>query len=147
MFLASASLFAPNVLLSFLYRRLVSAIGTTVIVGIYNISYWCVSIPFLARHHVEVHRDDWWIERFESFGFKYSERLTKKVRGIAGAEKSHSECGKILGPNDKPYNAQHIRLSMLVFVNPMVASLPKHAHLFADPGCYQDKDKDGNIIQ
>jgi hypothetical protein len=34
---------------------------------------------------------------------------------------------------------------MLVFVNPAVASLPQHAHLLADPGCYLTRDKNGLV--
>lgn len=49
-------------------------------------------------HHVEVHMDDWWIRKYESYGFKYSHELTTKVRAIATKERAD---GKLL-PNGEP---------------------------------------------
>jgi hypothetical protein len=92
------------------------------------------------RHHVEVHDNDWWITKFESLGFKYSPQLTEQVRKIARSE-SHTLDN--LGPDGKPYNAQHVWLTMQVFINPMVASLPKHAHLFSEHGCFGGRDDKG----
>ena len=74
-------------------------------------------------HHVEVHEDDWWILKYESYGFQYSPELTSQVKSW-----SRNEAG--LAPNGNEYNPQHIRLSMKVFINPVVAQLPEHAHLF-----------------
>lgn len=94
-------------------------------------------------HHVEVHSDEWWIRKFETFGFKYDEALTLQVRSWAkqenGMKKSHP-----FSKTKGYYNPQHIWLSMKVFVNPVVASLPQHDHLFYEPGCY-DGRKDGEI--
>ena len=73
----------------------------------------------------------------ESFGFKYSQKLTDQVRKIALDERV---ANNVIGPDGKPSNAQHIWLNMQVFINPAVASLPKHAHLFAEPGCYGGRD-------
>ena len=39
-------------------------------------------------------------------------------------------------PNRDVFNTQHITLNMQVFINPRVASLPEHAHLMAEGGCY-----------
>lgn len=47
----------------------------------------------------------------------------------------------------KAYNPQHIFLSMKVFVNPVVASLPQHDHLFYEPGCFQGREKGINILR
>ena len=94
-------------------------------------------------HHTEVHNDDWWINKFESFGFKYSEKLTQQIRKIALQE---SRAKKVYGPDGEPANAQHVWLNMQVFINPVVASLPKHAHLFAEHGCYEGRGDDGSIL-
>lgn len=93
-------------------------------------------------HHVEVHEHDWWVAKMQSYGFVYSEFFTKKVRSIASAEKSEG----IKSPKENEnYNAQHVWLTMMVFINPAVASLPEHQHLFAEGGCYVDT-KEGVII-
>jgi hypothetical protein len=86
-------------------------------------------------HHVEVHKDEWWIRKYESYGFHYDDTLTQKVRALASAEKKNETA---IAPNGKSYNAQHIWLSMKVFVNPAVASMPQHAHLFPEFGCFQN---------
>jgi Methyltransferase domain len=90
-------------------------------------------------HHVEVHLDDWWIQKYESYGFKYDDKLTQQVRNIAQEESMVSRNrnnSDTFAPNGEHYNGQHIYLSMKVFINPMVASLPEHAHLFPQHGCY-----------
>ena len=56
------------------------------------------------------------------YGFKYSESLTKKSREKAAVE-----------------DAQHLRHTLLVFINPLVASRPEHAHLLAEPGCFKER--------
>ena len=92
------------------------------------------SIATVFRHHVEVHDNDWWVTKFESFGFKYSSSLTQKVRHIATNERDH---GTALGPDGSEYNAQHVWLTMQVYINPAVASLPEHTHLFSEHGCFK----------
>ncbi|KAG7373410.1 methyltransferase domain containing protein [Nitzschia inconspicua] len=87
-------------------------------------------------HHVEVHEEEWWITRFQSFGFVYSNYLTKQVRSAASASKT------IRAPNNSTYNAQHIWLHMLVFINPTVASLPQHAHLLSELSCTNGSKKE-----
>ena len=67
--------------------------------------------------------------------------MTKELRDAAGATKND------LAPNEKTYQAQHIRLHLLVFINPQVASLPQHHHLFhSEHGCYGSRAKDGSFI-
>jgi SAM-dependent methyltransferase len=83
-------------------------------------------------HHVEVHQGDWWIQKYESYGFRYSEALTNQVKGWARAEKK-----KYTGPGGVYYDGFYIRTQMKVFVNPMVAALPEHAHLFPEFGCVE----------
>ena len=92
-------------------------------------------------HHVEVHDADWWITKFELYGFVYSPILTESVRDRARSERTNRTT--INGAKDGKYNAQHVWLHMLVFLNPEVASLPHHAHLMAEAGCYKDKSLDG----
>mmetsp|Transcript_49954 Transcript_49954/g.121024 ORF Transcript_49954/g.121024 Transcript_49954/m.121024 type:complete len:427 (-) Transcript_49954:176-1456(-) len=85
-------------------------------------------------HHVEVHPDEWWIKKYEMYGFKYSEDLTKQVRQLASREAMR---GEVFPPTGKKFAAQHVFTSMKVFINPVVASLPEHAHLFSNHGCYK----------
>jgi len=84
-----------------------------------------------GHHHVEVHDDAFWIQKFTMFGFVYSEELTTKMRAIAFAEQ-HTD----IAPNGISLNAQHVWLNIKVFINPAVAALPQHAHLLAEPGCF-----------
>ncbi|CAB9504826.1 expressed unknown protein [Seminavis robusta] len=95
-------------------------------------------------HHVEIHTDDWWIHKFELYGFKYMPELTIEVRETARQE-------AMQGPpavNGAPPNPQNL-YNMLVFFNPAVGALPQHAHLFAEPGCYKPPQKapDGKLIR
>ncbi|CAB9524978.1 expressed unknown protein [Seminavis robusta] len=95
-------------------------------------------------HHVEVHDHEYWIDKFEAFGFKYSGHLTEQVRSIARTESNQRDGPS--GPDGKPLNAQHVWLTMQVFINPMVAALPKHAHLFSEHGCFKERAAKGKII-
>mmetsp|Transcript_42123 Transcript_42123/g.62388 ORF Transcript_42123/g.62388 Transcript_42123/m.62388 type:complete len:400 (-) Transcript_42123:26-1225(-) len=93
-------------------------------------------------HHVEVHEDTWWIQKFELYGFKYSPELTQKVRQEAGKETSQ----KGTAPNGGTYNPQHLWLSIMVFLNPAVGALPQHHHLLAEDGCYDAASGVGKIL-
>ena len=113
-------------------------------------------------HHVEVHKSDWWQDKLEAHGFVYSEHLTKRAREMANQGSfvsNHLPCPACVGeqlrsnlcfpckdvmPGEGPggtelyYRSQHLWLALLVFVNPRVASLDKHAHLLGggnDVGC------------
>lgn len=88
-----------------------------------------------GHHHVEVHDDAFWIQKFTMFGFVYSEDLTKQIRDIASKEQ-HSG----VAPNGISLNAQHVWLNIKVFINPAVAALPQHAHLMAEPGCFWKRE-------
>eukprot|EP00591_Stephanopyxis_turris_P009576 CAMPEP_0195525506 /NCGR_PEP_ID=MMETSP0794_2-20130614/25992_1 /TAXON_ID=515487 /ORGANISM="Stephanopyxis turris, Strain CCMP 815" /LENGTH=357 /DNA_ID=CAMNT_0040655985 /DNA_START=121 /DNA_END=1194 /DNA_ORIENTATION=- len=83
-------------------------------------------------HHVEVHKKEWWIQKYESYGFQYSETLTNQVKNWAKEGKK-----LYTGPGGKYYDGFYIRATMKVFINPTVASLPQHAHLFPELGCFQ----------
>ncbi|GKY92925.1 hypothetical protein MPSEU_000261500 [Mayamaea pseudoterrestris] len=92
-------------------------------------------------HHVEVHPDTWWIRKYELYGFKYDDELTQQARQWATEESANKT---ILAPNGEPYNPQHLFISLKVFVNPAVAALPQHQHLFPEHGCFEDfTSKDG----
>lgn len=82
-------------------------------------------------HGVELHEHGWWIAKFELNGFRYSQELTDQVKNWARQERN----AKITGPDDNPLNAQHIWLNAMVFINPIVAALPEHQHLFPEQGC------------
>jgi len=84
-------------------------------------------------HHVEIHGDEWWIRKYESYGFRYDEALTKVIRKTASEERASNTT---FPPNEEKFNSQHIWTSMKVFINPTVAALPEHAHLFGEFGCY-----------
>lgn len=97
-------------------------------------------------HHVEVHDDDWWRVRWEAAGFVYSEHLTKTARGLAGRDTQLKNLTLEMKQTDKGHSvAQHLRTSLQVFINPMVASLPDHAHLFAEHGCYGGRNNEQKI--
>lgn len=42
----------------------------------------------------------------------------------------------------------HILFNMLVFINPMVSSLPEHEHLYAGEGCFKEEvhNRDGGLF-
>ena len=89
-------------------------------------------------HHVETHNELWWISKFTGYGFVYSLELTNKVRRVALKEYNQ----KIPSMTGEPYNAQHLWNKLIVFINPAVAALPEHAHLFAEHGCYHNRSGD-----
>jgi len=89
---------------------------------------------------VETHTKEWWIEKMELLGFKYSEKYTNLLRKQASGErdagKTNPNNQTLIGPNGETYNAQHVWNRMQVYINPVVAALPQHAHLFANHGCF-----------
>eukprot|EP00585_Thalassiosira_rotula_P025857 CAMPEP_0196230986 /NCGR_PEP_ID=MMETSP0913-20130531/1984_1 /TAXON_ID=49265 /ORGANISM="Thalassiosira rotula, Strain GSO102" /LENGTH=397 /DNA_ID=CAMNT_0041511113 /DNA_START=45 /DNA_END=1238 /DNA_ORIENTATION=- len=89
-------------------------------------------------HHVEVHDDEWWITKMASAGFVFSQSLTKEMRDKSQLDRQRLDLvNDMKKPNATTYNVgQHLWGTMQVFINPLVASLPEHAHLFAEHGCY-----------
>ena len=94
-------------------------------------------------HHVEVRPEWWWISRFHSQSFIYDASLTAATKLQAWNERFtyQERSGKL--------NAigQHIQRNMMVFINPLVASLPRHKHLFSGNGCYSgnNNNEDGGV--
>ena len=65
--------------------------------------------------------------KFQFHGFLYSEDLTKVARAEAA-----------IGEMENP---GHLMDTLMVFINPKVASLPQHAHLVGGHGgCYATTD-------
>jgi len=107
-----------------------------------------------GHHHVEVHEQEWWQRRLEMEGFVFSPSMTQKIKSVAQdasndltpvgklseAERGFS-CGTPKGSQSCFYKAQHLWTHLLVFINPAVAQLPKHDHLFHEIGCYNDQGK------
>lgn len=63
---------------------------------------WLLTI---AVNKVEVHDHDWWVQKFEAYGFRYSSSLTDEIRKVAKSE----ERKQILAPTgDKNYRAGHV---------------------------------------
>jgi 2-polyprenyl-3-methyl-5-hydroxy-6-metoxy-1,4-benzoquinol methylase len=77
-------------------------------------------------HHVEVHEKWWWRARMTAEGFIFLNDLTKQVRSHASVRANQSE------------TSNHLVHGMDVFINPRVATLPQHRHLFGGKGCYGD---------
>lgn len=70
-----------------------------------SVSTWSLTVRHYATNQVEVHDHDWWIQRFEAYGFRYSNTLTEEIRDIAKTEARR----KILAPTgDKTYRAGHV---------------------------------------
>lgn len=88
---------------------------------------------FGGWHHVEVHDDEWWINKFQMYGFVYSHELTNRIRHV-GKEESNANIPFPLD-KDKTYRPIRVTETMLVFINPQVAARPEHAHLLSEPGC------------
>ena len=78
-----------------------------------------------------MHKDDWWIHKFELYGFRYMHDLSLEVRETARQE-AMKEIRAVNGEKSNPQNLY----TMMVFFNPAVGVLPEHAHLFAEPGCF-----------
>lgn len=75
-------------------------------------------------HHVEVDPEWWWRLKMKQHGFEFSPMLTEMAR--QGSQYSRKD----------GFNAQHLWLHLMVFINPEVAQLPRHLHLFKGGGCY-----------
>mmetsp|Transcript_11634 Transcript_11634/g.17800 ORF Transcript_11634/g.17800 Transcript_11634/m.17800 type:complete len:388 (+) Transcript_11634:92-1255(+) len=88
-------------------------------------------------HHVEVHRNEWWVERMEMMGFVYSNTLTEMMHKQAKLDVNRKDLVDDMTTREKStyHVGQHLSYTLQVFINPMVASLPQHAHLMTELGC------------
>eukprot|EP00747_Dinoflagellata_sp_TGD_P212059 gnl/TRDRNA2_/TRDRNA2_85194_c0_seq3.p1 gnl/TRDRNA2_/TRDRNA2_85194_c0~~gnl/TRDRNA2_/TRDRNA2_85194_c0_seq3.p1 ORF type:complete len:350 (+),score=50.63 gnl/TRDRNA2_/TRDRNA2_85194_c0_seq3:74-1123(+) len=76
-------------------------------------------------HHVEVHDQWWWKARMAAQGFIYSDELTQLAHKEAHDGR---ELIQLPGGGVKR-GAQHLWTTLMVFINPAVASLAQHQHL------------------
>ena len=76
----------------------------------------------------------------ESSGFIYSDWLTKEMRNKAKEDMHRKDLVAEMKPDKMYHVAQHLWTSLQVFINPLVASLPQHQHLFAEPGCFEQNN-------
>lgn len=81
--------------------------------------------------HVEIHQEWWWISRFRVHSFVFDRELTEIIRSHAEADKRASD--KTLSKENQVKNqlGQHIRATMMVFVNPKVNFLTA-MYVFSD---------------
>jgi SAM-dependent methyltransferase len=77
-------------------------------------------------HHIEVRESYWWNWRLIAAGFVYIADLSEAIKKSACSE-------TMLG--------QHICHTMRVYINPAVASLPQHDHLFGGHGCIWGQER------
>lgn len=89
--------------------------------------------------------------RFMAAGFAHFPDLTKVIRKIPLDEKDFlREAWNVSSIFEPQVGAvgQYIFTSMEVYLNPAVASLPEHDHLFAGDGCYKEhySNIDGGAI-
>ena len=82
------------------------------------------SAGYGGHHHVEIHEKWWWRGRLTAFGFVFAEDLTDLVKRMAAI--NITEFGE----------AEHLKYGLDVFINPRVAALPQHQHLFGGNGCF-----------
>lgn len=87
-------------------------------------------------HHVEVHPVWWWVARFEAEGLVYSDILTKKA--ALQAKNGNVAMREILGEDGRFYS-QILMHRLMVFINPAVAQLQQHKHLFGGNGCFSKR--------
>ena len=83
-------------------------------------------------HRVEIHTDDWWQRKFESWGFQYNRHLSRQIQGWA-KEEINAQMSTPFKERSQ-YNASNL-VNLQAFVNPIVSSLPQHDHLFFERGC------------
>ena len=82
-------------------------------------------------HHVEVRDEWWWKSRFTARGFVFSQELTSRLQRFSAVDNRlavSSKTGKLKATG-------YIVHSTLVFINPTVAQLDEHSHLFGGDGC------------
>eukprot|EP00956_Cyclotella_meneghiniana_P034133 scaffold101813_cov86-Cyclotella_meneghiniana.AAC.1 len=69
-------------------------------------------------------------------GFLYSDELTQIMKEKASTDKGRTDIIPAMDPTKNYSVGQHLWSTLQVYINPLVASLPEHAHLMAEHGCY-----------
>ena len=72
----------------------------------------------------------------EAAGFIYSAHLTDTARTIASKDQSLRNLTLDMTEDNLYFVGQHVYMNVQVFINPLVAALPQHAHLFTEHGCF-----------
>ena len=80
-------------------------------------------------HHVEVRDEWWWKARFTAAGFTFSADLTSRLQRYAAVD------NRLAVSRGKLKATGYIVHSTLVFINPAVAQLDEHSHIFGGDGC------------
>jgi SAM-dependent methyltransferase len=102
-----------------------------------------------GHHHVEVHAQWWWKARFAAYGMQYLRDVTRDIHQVTMWEKHYLKRlwdAKSVHDHRVGTYGQHITHGLMVFINPEVASLPEHDHLFSGDGCYDAKWGVGNTF-
>ena len=95
-----------------------------------------------GHHHVEVHAQWWWKARFAAYGMQYLRDVTRDIHQVTMWEKHYLKRlwdAKSVHDHRVGTYGQHLTHGLMVFINPEVASLPEHDHLFSGDGCYDAK--------
>eukprot|EP00596_Hydrurales_sp_CCMP1899_P000890 CAMPEP_0119036722 /NCGR_PEP_ID=MMETSP1177-20130426/4628_1 /TAXON_ID=2985 /ORGANISM="Ochromonas sp, Strain CCMP1899" /LENGTH=300 /DNA_ID=CAMNT_0006996993 /DNA_START=253 /DNA_END=1155 /DNA_ORIENTATION=- len=82
-------------------------------------------------HHVEVHEEWWWNAKLEAAGFQYNSKLTHLARRQANNDRE----AFVERTGNQSTMGQHLR-GLMVFINPLIASMDEHSHIFSGHGCY-----------
>eukprot|EP00956_Cyclotella_meneghiniana_P036374 scaffold124816_cov23-Cyclotella_meneghiniana.AAC.1 len=72
-------------------------------------------------------------------GFLYSDELTREMKNKAQKDSQRKDIIPAMDPTKNYHVGQHLWTTLQVYINPLVASLPEHAHLMAEHGCYFHK--------
>jgi SAM-dependent methyltransferase len=98
---------------------------------------------FGGWHHIEVRNSTWWDWRFTAAGFVYSPELTQMIR-LTGCQESgivKKMSVNLRREGEHPELAgKRICRGMRVYINPPVAALPQHDHIFGGHGCIWGDD-------
>ena len=69
-------------------------------------------------------------------GILYSDELTQMMKEEASKDKGRTDIIPAMDSTKNYSVGQHLWSTLQVYINPLVASLPEHAHLMAEHGCY-----------
>ncbi|KAL3796937.1 hypothetical protein HJC23_000690 [Cyclotella cryptica] len=98
-----------------------------------------VEYPRVVEHDFSL--GPWWPPR--TIDCRVS--MTDEARAMAMQDSSRRDLTRHMTEDYMYFVGQHLWLSLQVFINLMVASLPRHSHLFAEHGCFGGRN-DGEKI-